>query len=301
MSEKLEYIVRSLSKGTTKKYETYVVNSIFNKLNSFDIEFATQQTVITNSGNKYIDMYFPQINFGIEIDEWYHQNDIQVLRDNERVKDITDALLNSLGLGKRIVIKRISIPENPNIEDLDNAITEAVQMIKEKVGKNPQWVIDEKKAIETIITRGYLQRGDSLSGMVSILKLFGKEVKGWQHCTYYPNKDSDRYVWSPTLSVELKNDEGSYNTNHYGWINTISDDLTKIYESASDGRMNMENEHKRHSQLNTERFVFLKYKDALGNNKRRFLGTYESVGYDDIKKAEIWECVSEQCPLIVAK
>lgn len=33
--EKLEYIVRSLSKGTTKKCETYIVNSIFNKLNSF--------------------------------------------------------------------------------------------------------------------------------------------------------------------------------------------------------------------------------------------------------------------------
>ena len=78
MPTKLDYIVRSLSRGTNKKYETYVINSIWNKINNSEVEFATQQYVKDSEGNiRYIDMYFPQIKFAIEVDEWYHNSNGQ--------------------------------------------------------------------------------------------------------------------------------------------------------------------------------------------------------------------------------
>lgn len=57
MHEKLDYIARSLSKGSRKNYEIYVINSIFSKLQSFDIEFASQQIVIMKDKKiKYIEL-----------------------------------------------------------------------------------------------------------------------------------------------------------------------------------------------------------------------------------------------------
>lgn len=81
MPTKLDYIVRSLSRGTNKKYETYVINSIWNKINNSEVEFVTQQYVKDSEGNiRYIDMYFPQIKFAIEVDEWYHNSNDQSFR-----------------------------------------------------------------------------------------------------------------------------------------------------------------------------------------------------------------------------
>ncbi len=41
--------------------------------------------------------------------------------------------------------------------------------------------------------------------------------------------------------------------------------------------------------INSERIVFLKYKDALGDQRRRFLGVYVANSYDHDKKAEVWK------------
>lgn len=44
---------------------------------------------------------------------------------------------------------------------------------------------------------------------------------------------------------------------------------------------------------NTASHVFLKYKDALGNSKRWFVGLYRCGGYDINKHVETWEYFSE--------
>ena len=86
---KLAYIAKSLSRGTNKKYETFVINEIYSRLNNPELEIKTQQRVNTTDGEvKYIDLYFPQLKIAVEVDEEYHDNDEQRKRDIIRENSI---------------------------------------------------------------------------------------------------------------------------------------------------------------------------------------------------------------------
>ena len=285
MPSKLDYIVRSLSRGTNKKYETYVINSIWNKINNSEVEFATQQYVKDDKGNTYyIDMYFPQIKFAIEIDEWYHNSDSQFARDSARAEAIKTAILDSTITDsyRDIFFKRVEIFKAKSIEQLNDLIDQAVKEIKlalDKLEQPIRWYYDEDSKMKSIIQRGYLKRGDYLTTMKNIIHVFGKDLRGWQKATYHINGIT---IWSPTLSF--------HGSNRSGWINTISDDLSKIYESGTgkDGKGKNPEDAQWDKDHHTKRVVFLKYKDALGNKARKFLGVYVCGGYDNEKKAEIW-------------
>ena len=287
MLSKLEYVSRSLSRGTHKKFETYVINSIYSKLNNPNLEIATQQYVYTKESRRFINLYFPQLKITIEVDEGYHDNPWQRESDNKRMEAIKLAVLESTILDdvKDIRFLRVPIVENGqmiSLEKLNNVIDDIVKIINIEISKygTLEWIFDKDEIIKTIKARGYLERGDSFSSMVEILSVFGKNVKGWQRCGY-------KNIWSPTLSVE-GSDRG-------GWVNTISEDLSEIYESGIGGKHS-----KKPSDVewdinnNSKRYVFLKYKDALGNSGRRFLGVYVADRYDYDKKAEVWKFIEDK-------
>lgn len=298
MSSKLDYIVHSLSKGTNKKYETYIINSIWNRLNNPEVEFATQQYVKDSDGNtRYIDMYFPQIKFAIEVDEWYHGSDWQSSRDKKRAEAIRTAILDSTIADRfsEITFKRIKIYKEggaaKTAEELNQDVDEIVSNIKkclEKLGEGIRWDYDEEARMESIIRRGYLMRSDKLSTMKNILHVFGKNVRGWQSGSCWID---GIMIWSPTLSFN--------GSDQSGWINTISDDLSKIYESGTgaNGKGKSPGDAQRDIDNATKRVVFLKYKDALGQRYRRFLGVYMCKGYDEEKKAEVWKLTSDKYDL----
>ena len=99
MSSKVEYVARSLSRGTHKKYETFVINEIYSRLSNPNLEIATQQHVVTkNDGTKYIDLYFPQLKIAIEVDEWYHNSEDQAERDKKREENLPQSYLEIVGL-----------------------------------------------------------------------------------------------------------------------------------------------------------------------------------------------------------
>ena len=286
---KLEYVARCLSKGTSKKFETYVVNEIYAKLNNFNLEISTQQYVRTKEGRKYIDLYFPQLKIAVEVDEGYHDNLWQKDKDAKRMSAIKLSILESMILDdeKEIKFLRIPVVSNENlltIEDLDKIIDDTVNQINEIAkNKNLTWNFNREVLLNKIKQRGYLQRGDNFSSMVEILHVFGKKVKGWQKCSY-------KNIWSPTLSVD--------GSNRNGWVNTISEDLTEIYESGVGIKQN-----KKQSDVDwdiknqTKRYVFLKYRDALNNAGRRFLGVYMADRFDGDKKAEVWKLISDRVDL----
>ena len=73
------YIKSQLEKTNKKNDENYVITRIWNKLDNEDVKFVTQQYVIRQDGKYALtDIFFPQINLHVEIDEGYHQNEIQV-------------------------------------------------------------------------------------------------------------------------------------------------------------------------------------------------------------------------------
>lgn len=90
MDKKFEYIARTLSRTKRKEYENYVVNAIWNRLNTMEVKPVSQQYIKHKSGYYLIDLYFPQLNIGIECDEGYHKQKVE--QDIHREITIFDIL-----------------------------------------------------------------------------------------------------------------------------------------------------------------------------------------------------------------
>lgn len=69
---KQDYLYRMFSHHTKdKEKENYVVNAIWARLDDLNVKPVTQQYVRRPNGYALIDLYFPQINYGVECDEAY--------------------------------------------------------------------------------------------------------------------------------------------------------------------------------------------------------------------------------------
>ncbi len=78
----IDYILRSLSKISNKKWEHYVINRIYHRLNDPEIEFVCQQCLRKDDNKFYLaDLFFPQLGLYLEIDEHHHENDQNKIRD----------------------------------------------------------------------------------------------------------------------------------------------------------------------------------------------------------------------------
>lgn len=298
MVSKTEYIARSLSKGTHKKFETFVINSIYSKLDNPEIEIVTQQHVSTSEGMKYIDLYFPQLKIAVEVDEGYHDNLEQKEFDSKREESIKKAIQNNTIVNTNnhpIKILRVPITVDNKVIDLvelNKKIDFIVKTVNEsiaKLGNQLIWHFDSCDRMKSYKKKGFLSFGDYFDKMVDIVNLFSnKNFTGnqWQRCTYPFNPigcfDHPKYVWSPELSVNGSNKDG--------WINTISDDLTTIYERATSGSGNQKTKYE-FDQLKKhriKRITFLNYKDPVLGSIRKFIGVYEAYEFDEEKKSVIW-------------
>lgn len=87
---KSEYLYKMFSKRTKNKdRENYIINRIWSLLNDDRIFPITQQQIMrTNQKFKraLVDLYFPQINLGIEVDEDHHLSNSN--KDFDRFRDI---------------------------------------------------------------------------------------------------------------------------------------------------------------------------------------------------------------------
>ena len=83
---KLNYLSKTFSKIDKKGIETYVISRIWNKLDNLDIKIVCQQYVKRENGYALLDLYFPQINFGVEIDEGQHMSEEHQASDKERAE-----------------------------------------------------------------------------------------------------------------------------------------------------------------------------------------------------------------------
>ena len=88
--EKFEFIVKNLSKTNKKNYENYVVNAIYARIGNPDLVPITQQCVLCGGRHYLIDLYFPQINLAVEVDEGHHKD--RNKEDVLRTEDILSAV-----------------------------------------------------------------------------------------------------------------------------------------------------------------------------------------------------------------
>jgi len=258
--DKKEYIVRQLRRTYNKKYEAYVVHRIVHLLNDLDIKFVTQQYVARPNGIALTDLFFPQINLHIEVDEGHHKANINT--DKLREFDIISATGHSI----------IRVDVTVSIEKINHRINEVLGEIHNRIdrlntdGKFQPWDIDSEFSSDTYIKFGYINTQDNVAfkTIKDACNCFGHNYNGYQKAGA-SHPDSTIMLWFPKL---FPNGE---------WDNKISDDEKIITEKS----LNLE-KAKRHiiniidgkNNAKHKRIVFAKVKGSLGFVLYRFKGLY---------------------------
>lgn len=277
--DKKEYIINQLKRTYGKKYENYCITRIINKLDNLNVQFVTQQLFKRPDGKfAYADLFFPQLNISIEIDESYHLN--QNKEDAKRTKDIIEAdkKIRERYTGIEDIILdpieeyRISVNYMNTIEEINESIDNIVKILQHKISKMGNNFIPWKSVYNDtayFLDRGYIDKCDNakFKTIGDIGKLFNinKVPMGYKIHGYIPILNNNEYIWCPIL--KLSDNEKILNNAE----NTISNEGKYIFEYF---KKNNDKEVKKELNKDTKRYVFAKYKDEIGNISYKFIGIY---------------------------
>ncbi len=285
--EKMEYLARMFNRRTkNKNYENFVVNAIYSRIANLELIPATQQFVrnknkaIDERDYYFLDLYFPQLNYGIEVDECHHIEFENIISDKQRTLAISSAIACEEG--------RISIfnekKELRSYEDISTQIDEQVKIVKNRIlekekkdGQKLKWLGDDeiKKLIEAKRCFDINDKVD-YNGITEILSIIkGADAKNPQ--TGFKKLNDNYKLWVPYLAINL--DDGTIKTRN-GWKNFLDEEKNEITEIVNpekfekcdtknipDGDWN-ENGFKR--------IVFMHVRDLFGKDSVKFLGVFQA-------------------------
>ncbi|MCZ2356151.1 MAG: DUF559 domain-containing protein [Bacteroidia bacterium] len=254
---KLDFISRQFSRAEKKRFEHYVVTRIWHLLNDLSIKFVTQQYVSRPDGRALTDMFFPQLQIHIEIDEGHHKKQIEW--DKLREADIINAT------GHEVL--RVDVTQN--IEAINTEIFKIVEHIKLKKSNSndfKSWDIEAELNPKTYIDKGFIDLNDDCAfrTMVDAANCFGNDYKPkgiWTGGAGH-GKDNGKIIWFPKLYKNGK------------WNNSISNDeieIREICELPENAKSHIDHVLKD----NRTRIVFARVKSPLGDIMYRFKGEYE--------------------------
>ena len=286
--EKIEYITNQLKKTFGKKYENYCVTRIYSLLKRDDIKIVTQQ-LFKRKGRKIAlaDLYLPQINMWIEIDEEHHINNKNA--DSKRTKDVKEVSSLSNEAQKKYSALDEVVPigiedpfridvYNKSLENINNQIEAIVKEINDRIKRQGKKFIpwtkvnnspDEyvKKGKITINDNAKFKTIDQIGILFNMKKVpMGKKIHG------YVNIKNNLYIWCPT--VKIQGDECDSNA----WENEISDDGIYIYENQKERKDNFLTQAIDELPI---RYIFIKFRDDSGAKVYKFIGVFEL----DVKKS----------------
>jgi hypothetical protein len=263
----LKYLVKTLSKTNRKDYENYVINAIFQRIGNLKLKPVTQQFVRTNIKFYYLDLYFPQIKIGIEVNEKHHKK--QIKKDNIRLDDIYNSIseddfeLFSVNIG--------------NFDDTEKEINLLVRKIKIIINKTKLKNETYNEKLNNFKkSRSFYLRDNFLFKRISdVAFVFGKNYKAYQRASFTIGSSKD-IVWFPTLSYDFKGKK----LGNSKWTNILSEKWDEIIESPKVSRSKkdikkLENELKN----GLIRVVFAKTRSSLGFNGYRFIGVFKLIEF----------------------
>lgn len=283
MDFKLEYMERLFAKISKKKTESYVISRIWHQLDDDRVKFVIQQ-YIRRTQDKYAlaDLYLPQLNIFIEINEPYHKDKNGVLREIDKIRN--EEILNVTHS------KPIVIDCDCDITEIHRQVTDVVNLIRQRIselGDNfKPWDEANTLTVEYHRNKGYLKVEDNecLRTTEDVAAVFGTKPKhrGFLRASgaAVPNRKNE-IVWWP-------------NTEHRLWCNLLSEDGMYIYEypKAEDKRA----EHLEHwlSASEETRITFLRYKDDLGFCFYRFVGVFRLDKEKSLQENKcVWKRISD--------
>ena len=285
MDFKLEYMERLFAKISKKKTESYVISRIWHQLDDDRVKFVVQQYV-KRVQDKYAlaDLYLPQLNIFIEINEPFHKNNVEVDRiRNEEILSVVHS-------------KPIVVDCDCDLTEIHRQVTEVVALIRQRIAELGDsfrpWDEASTLTVEHHRDKGCLKVEDNecLRTTEDVAAVFGTKAKhrGFLRASgaAVPGKKNE-IVWWP-------------NTDHRLWHNELSEDGLFIYEypKAEEKRA----EHLRHwlSAPEETRITFLRFKDDLGFCFYRFVGVFRLDRDKSIKESKcVWERISDTYQLNV--
>lgn len=297
--DKKEYIFKTLSRTKRKDDENFVLNSIWNKINNYDLKPVSQQYV--NCGEQWflIDLFFPQINIGVEVDEEAHITQIE----NDKIR--SDQIVSAMKYDKRtdFQIVRVQTHSN-NIDDVNEQVDSICDFINERISELPtplHWITRNELLKEIRIKRILsIYDGitfDSITQTVNELFDWGRKSGGGPSRSSFRYKhDRSKSLWFAKRNVFKGDKEIAVS----GWINRLSQDgkyILEFRENASDEKYNLGDEHL--ETTDDIRITFLKYRNNLGEDGYKFVGVYRRIGWiatrfnDRIVRAEKYNRISE--------
>ena len=281
--DKVEYLIKTFSRTKRKDYENYILNAIWQKIDCLDLRPVTQQYVKGHDNEYYlIDLYFPQINVGVEVDEAFHKNNVE--SDLKRELTIEEKL-SSIREESLFELKRVNatLP----LKELSERIAIISAEVKEKVAEKKITHWDTDVAVkDQVMEKGYLSVDDFYRFRVITdvaNQLFFKNYKGYQQASIKITID-DRlaHVWFPTISTEAKKE-------HSQWLNYLNEDWSVIKEEniREDGKIVT-------NEVGELRAVFARMKDNFGKFSYRFIGNFELKTISEDKKSCEYHKVSDR-------
>lgn len=276
---KLTYLSNIFSKIHRKGFETYVIARIWNKLDNLDIEIVSQQYVKRENGYALLDLYFPQINYGVEVNEAYHLS--QPEEDKMRKQEV------EILTGVTIVAVDCSKP----IEDVHQQIDEVVEDINRRITKTANFKPWQEGVLnpDSYKANGILKVEDGviLSNTDNICTIFGMKVpkRGFLRDGGVLLPNSDFFVWWPN-AIQKK------------WANEMSDDGEKIVEYNKSDEQKRNQHVEKYLKLNQRRITFFRKKNIFGQHYYRFVGVYE-MDKDESRKINkcVWRRISTEYEL----
>ena len=295
----MEYMERLFAKISKKKTESYVISRIWHQLDDDRVKFVVQQ-YIRRTQDKYAlaDLYLPQLNVFIEINEPFHKNNEEVDKiRNEEIVNKTHSELRVIDCG--YITKDKDDKDEihwKSIDEIHRQVTEVVILIRQRIAELGDsfrpWDEASTLTVEHHRDKGCLKVEDNecLRTTEDVAAVFGTKAKhrGFLRASgaAVPGKKNE-IVWWP-------------NTDHRLWHNELSEDGLFIYEypKAEEKRA----EHLRHwlSAPEETRITFLRYKDDLGFCFYRFVGVFRLDRDKSIKESKcVWERISDTYQLNV--
>ena len=303
--EKFEYLAYMFNVRTNgKKFENFVVNAIYSKIGNNELVPVTQQYVRNpKDRRKYylLDLYFPQINYGIEVDERHHLSDDNMQLDKIREEDICSAI--SCEEGRIEIFKvvyngdqKLSIMQS--YDEICMQIDREVEIINSRIakiekvnGEKIKWQSNEEMKNE-IMKRGTFCISDKVEykGITDIYNITGHHAKQLRRCFYRLN--INYYLWVPTLAV--KSDDGNVECSN-NYENYLTEDGTRIIEIDKKDRWKEKDLNEEEFKKGSKRVVFMKLRDKFGKRCVRFVGVYEALRIDSAshQKQRLYRRVSD--------
>lgn len=259
MDFKLDYITKFLYKIKNKKIESYVISRLWHRLDDDRVKFVFQQYV-KRDDEKYAlaDLYLPQVNMIIEVNEPFHLNNIEV--DEIRNSQVATSA------GADIRITDCSLALEVIHQKIDEIIVEIQNCIKQQGDKFRPWQGEDTLTVDYHKDKGYLLVDDdeyikTIDDACAIFDATPKH-KGFLRVAGAPiPSKTNWHIWCPK-------------TDHHIWHNSISEDRCTIIEYNKDESKRAEHVTR---EVNNDqvRVTFLREKDNLGFVFFKFVGVFK--------------------------